>query len=432
MDWARFNPTTPALESNSTSLHRRHLGRVAGRSVMFLLVVFVATQLLIKQAEQNITHIRQEIGDVMVSEAWNEQAQNMTLAHSGSDIQPLQNWQSSVAWNQVGTPDSIGADITMLPQAIQDVELQGDLALVEVTMTGRGTSQQTAPYREVRFYRQTEDGWRRTAPQASFWGPQLQSRTPHFRFSYHQRDQQAVEMAITQIESLYVDLRHDLGLGEPETQKTLAIEVAIGDDLPVDLFGLAFVGDKVAVPSPLLLQVPEGLTYAEVLRQSIAVPLIAYTFDELLSARQQPKCGWQALVDGFSRWLQWEDVDLPSWYRQTLDINLRQWLLENPYPKLAQIAPITTSGVGCCPNSCGYGHTDSRMQRIILAETLIDYAVTAYGREDLRLIDGLRQHDTWESLIPAVFGVSAKEFESGWHAYLSKRYGIQDADVPAQ
>jgi hypothetical protein len=56
---------------------------------------------------------------------------------------------------------------------------------------------------------------------------------------------------------------------------------------------------------------------------------------------------------------------------------------------------------------------------------LIEYAVAAYGRERLpALMAGLGQYESWKTLIPAVYGVSAAEFEAGWQAYLVTHYGI--------
>jgi hypothetical protein len=63
-------------------------------------------------------------------------------------------------------------------------------------------------------------------------------------------------------------------------------------------------------------------------------------------------------------------------------------------------------------------------QTIALA-TLIEYAVATYGREHLPvLVASLGQHNSWDTLIPAVFGVSAAEFEAGWQEYLATQYGI--------
>jgi len=54
----------------------------------------------------------------------------------------------------------------------------------------------------------------------------------------------------------------------------------------------------------------------------------------------------------------------------------------------------------------------------ILATTLLDYAVAEYGPDAVaRLWQGFHDYPTWDALIPAVFGVTAEEFEHGWQTY---------------
>ena len=66
-------------------------------------------------------------------------------------------------------------------------------------------------------------------------------------------------------------------------------------------------------------------------------------------------------------------------------------------------------------------------QPVALA-TLIEYAVAIYGREHLpALVAGLGQYDSWETLLPAVLGVSGTEFEAGWQAYLAAHYDVSGA-----
>jgi hypothetical protein len=63
--------------------------------------------------------------------------------------------------------------------------------------------------------------------------------------------------------------------------------------------------------------------------------------------------------------------------------------------------------------------------RTVALATLIEYAVAAYGRDRLpALVAGLGQYESWDTLLPAVFGVSATEFEAGWQAHLAARYGL--------
>jgi hypothetical protein len=70
-----------------------------------------------------------------------------------------------------------------------------------------------------------------------------------------------------------------------------------------------------------------------------------------------------------------------------------------------------------------YFHRSSEAVRVA---TLVEYAVAAYGYEQLPvLLADLAQHDTWDTLLPAVYDISSTEFEEGWQEYLVKAYGAQ-------
>jgi hypothetical protein len=67
----------------------------------------------------------------------------------------------------------------------------------------------------------------------------------------------------------------------------------------------------------------------------------------------------------------------------------------------------------------------NRPDQTVALATLVEYAVATYGRERLpTLVAGLGQYESWETLIPAVYGVSPVEFEAGWQAYLQAHYGV--------
>jgi hypothetical protein len=68
--------------------------------------------------------------------------------------------------------------------------------------------------------------------------------------------------------------------------------------------------------------------------------------------------------------------------------------------------------------------------RVVAMETIIEYVVVTYGRERLpRLFAALGQHGSWQSLIPAVFDISADEFEAGWQSYLAHQYDTSPPQV---
>jgi len=81
----------------------------------------------------------------------------------------------------------------VLPATVQDVELRRDTAWVEV-LEGQ------PPVRRVRFYRQTDLGWKRTAPQVGFWGTAVEVRYGEdLVFRYHRRDRPHVQPAVDRI-----------------------------------------------------------------------------------------------------------------------------------------------------------------------------------------------------------------------------------------
>jgi hypothetical protein len=62
---------------------------------------------------------------------------------------------------------------------------------------------------------------------------------------------------------------------------------------------------------------------------------------------------------------------------------------------------------------------------VVTIATLLQYAVTTYGHEQLPvLMANMAQYDDWETLVPAVFDVSALDFEAGWRRYLAEQYKV--------
>ena len=57
--------------------------------------------------------------------------------------------------------------------------------------------------------------------------------------------------------------------------------------------------------------------------------------------------------------------------------------------------------------------------------TVLEYGAATYGSERIpALLAALPHHETISTLIPAVFGVSAEDFEVGWQDYLVTHAGL--------
>jgi hypothetical protein len=64
--------------------------------------------------------------------------------------------------------------------------------------------------------------------------------------------------------------------------------------------------------------------------------------------------------------------------------------------------------------------------------TVLEYAAATYGRTQVPvLLAHASTYDSLAALVPAVFGVSAEAFETGWHAYLAETYLAGETFSPA-
>jgi hypothetical protein len=224
------------------------------------------------------------------------------------------------------------------------------------------------------------------------------------------------------------------------------------------------------VPSPALYLAPVELSDAAILAQSIALPLIEYMGEQAVKAHTIPS-HWQPLLRSLHLWQLW-DLDLPlaRWRHDVVvwlyvdlaaaDPERQSVLLPDTYielcamhslwmltPTLVRIPlectaqePTTWSQRWWVPYQpharldqlsmprIGYEFYDEenffhRSSEAVTMAILVEYAVAAYGYEQLPvLLASLAQHDTWETLLRAVYGVSTSEFEEGWRVYLTARY----------
>jgi hypothetical protein len=367
------------------------------------------------------------------------------------------------------------ADVT-----VQTVEFADDRAVARViTMTTR----RGRAHRQTWFCRHTDAGWLRTEPDAALWGPARSLETPYFVYHFRQKDTSVVSMVAPQLDTLYTTMRRNVGLPRtsytdkwmhvpliPDAEK-LVVEIRVTQS-PGQAAPQLYASDRFLVPSPAVSVAPVDFTDAELLAQSIALPLIEQV---LAQAKEHHAIGqhWQPLVKGLHLWQVWElDLPLAAWREdivQWLYVDLPAlgpgqpgvlpahyealcaahmlWLpspvqLDIPlvcteldeknwsYPSWVPREPLLRLDqliLWVSPEEYirHFGAIDIPHpgQTVALA-TLIEYAVATYGRDRLpALVAGLGQHESWDTLLPAVFGVSPAEFEAGWQAYLAAHYG---------
>ncbi|MFZ4657550.1 MAG: hypothetical protein ACOYNY_11090 [Caldilineaceae bacterium] len=377
-------------------------------------------------------------------------------------------------WEYSALPAASQSNAPTVPldAVVQTMELLGDQAIANVILN----DQRGQPaYRQTRFYRRISNGgWLPVPPDATLWGPARTLQTPYFVYHFRQRDAAVVQAVAPQIDALYTRMWGNFGLSLIPMPEKLVIVVRV-----TQAPGRAAVFDaaqQISVASPAVYLAPVELTNSELLAQAIALLLIEQV---LTQASEQEAVGdlWRPLLNGLRLWQMWElDLPLAVWREavvtwvyndlpasrpgQTVVLPARYtalcaahklWLLSptelkipllcgelawedsvlspwgwyDPLTHLDQLgAPLHPEEFQGEPVSLR--RTPQPSDTVTLA-TVIEYAMDTYGRERLpALMAGLRQYDRWETLIPAVYGVSAAKFEAGWQTYLTEHYGVAE------
>lgn len=363
---------------------------------------------------------------------------------------------------------SLDSPATQLITDVYTINLEGDLAVVTFVTTAENGAQ---AYRQTRFYRQTTEGWQRTSPNASMWGAPRRLESEYFIFNYRQNDVEVVAAVAPQLDVLYAKLLHNFGL-TPDAEK-LVIDVRV-EQVTGAIVAPLWRSQPMVVPSPALYFAPIEMSEETLLVQSIALPLIEYVGARTIKAHSIPDHG-QHLLRSVGLWQLWDlEMPLAQWRQEIVRWLYRDGSTDDPgklsvpehYAELCamhslwilspmsvgipldcSISPkgqwVATRGSAHLPGTplqrlrtpfVGYddysyyyetsdvGHATEEVE----AATMIEYAVTTYGYEQLSvLLASLAQHDSWETLIPAVYGVSPSEFEQGWQAYMATEYGVQ-------
>jgi hypothetical protein len=470
-DWQRLQgPPLPASEP--VAHRRRRLQRYLGAmAALFVLLVSAGdwwwrtTRAALPQPTVERTAMPQpEVGTVapdpdslVASVMSNQSGRDWWDQEAQADSSLLGAWQSD-------EPNIHGA------VALHRLGFQGDQAVVSIATPAKNG----APvYRQTRFYRRTATGWVQTAPDAALWGPQRSLATPYFVYHFRQNDVQTVIAVAPQMDALYRILWRNFGLPIIPTPKKLVIEVSVTQSPGFAILGFS-KPHRFVVPSPAVYWAPVELTDADLLAQSIALPLLEQVLAQA-GEHHAISATWQPMLRGLRLWQVWE-LELPLaawrenvvqwiyidgpvtapgqsfvlpdryaklcaayklWMASPAQLNIPLscarpeweeqsfplWRLRDPLTRLDQlVVPLRPGEYIEEPDSL---HQVFHPGQTVALATLVEYAVAAYGRERLpALVAGLGQYENWDTLIPAVFGVSATEFEAGWQAYLTAHYGV--------
>lgn len=325
--------------------------------------------------------------------------------------------------------------------------------------------------RMARLYGQPELG-RGWGEADHTWLGQWQTiYTTHFVIRYRRVDALAVAEVAPRLERIYERLRRDFGL-PADPPFTDDPGLYIRPDITVVITGKGEHGyfrydqRTLVVTSPATRAIPVEISAATYIVQSVVHPLSALLATDLVKQHQSQWQGdtatWQPLLAALSLWAFWEEEGpLSVWQEDTV-----RWLYHNAHaPNLDAHQAVPDSYADLCrayrelglsplsmaiPLTCRSvpdqwinrslplqldeldGHQRPPVHdqsffmwgsHVVAMTTIIDYVVATYDRPALaRWLAALGDHTGWETLVPAVFGIPAADFEAGWQAYLADRY----------
>jgi len=237
--------------------------------------------------------------------------------------------------------DHVCQPVPVLPAQVQDVDLRGDVAWVEVI-------EGDPALRRARFYRQTDQGWKHTSPQKSFWGVAVELNYGGLIFRYHRRDEPYVDSMVEAAVQTFDEVCTELGCAlEALPQFDFAVHNAPG--APIQKKDSVYQLD-----SPWLAGLPLDETQAAPYQDQIEYA-IAYDLASLSLASLAGRQGSTELVDALAHeyavWKSQDAVDeapilkrlvakhgkevlpevlLSLEHIRTLNVVLVQWLLISP------------------------------------------------------------------------------------------------------
>jgi hypothetical protein len=202
---------------------------------------YVAVHRRYEAASQQMTFQIQSVID-LEARAFSEGDEELFLAQQDETSVP---WYAGTApwlWTRLnsGRGRYSVPPMAVLPATVEDVNLRGDVAWVQVV-------EGDPPMRRVRFYRQTDRGWLHTAPDLEFWQEPVEHHVGgQLAFFYHQRDQPYIDSLLEQVGDAFYRICASAGCGSDERFKILIYPEYPEGDLSFDL----------ALPSPWLSGIP--------------------------------------------------------------------------------------------------------------------------------------------------------------------------------
>lgn len=380
-------------------LHRlRDLFLLALATVLLGSMPFTPDQVAQQRAEEGVTA-------ALATEytAWRQKDRETFTALI--DLPTAERWQ----WEWRDYWSLPPADFADLGLTVRRIERQGELVRVEALVARPSTKWwRSSPYREIRFYRETERGWLRTMPADSYWGEAQATETAHLRFEYRAHDAPVIEAQVDRLEALYRQLYQWLEL-DPETKYKWTFVL-----LPDRTDGRTGYYYRNEFTSPVLAEVPDMLTDEEYVAQMIVSSMTSQAVYGASPTRRNYLHRWEMIVWSLYGWLRSDLLGQRSpWHAQAQDVFKAA---------LPTHFPLTLADIEDWPDESRPAQ-ERVMRQYMVSESIVDFAMKHYGRDKLpELLVAMEIERSWDDLTMTVFGISAAEFEVAWNRYLKEKY----------
>ena len=148
---------------------RRHYQATAVSLLLLTLLMLYGYQLY-QQGEPDLAQMHRALQAAVEAEAWAWYTDHAALPGSVLDEQAPTAWTEDFQLYAAWLRHTAGAQATRPVVQVEQIELNGDWALIHVLVTRSGLPWLVQPYRETRFYRAVKGRWRQTTPVPRFLG----------------------------------------------------------------------------------------------------------------------------------------------------------------------------------------------------------------------------------------------------------------------
>ncbi len=185
------------------------------------------------------------------------------------------------------------------PAQVEHVNLQGEVAWVQVIEQG------DQPMRRMRFYRQTAQGWKETAPQVAFWKNPIEYHYgDYIIFRYYHRDKALVESLVERMGKTFYDMCSILScFQDTPFEVVFSIEPTLDAQPRVR-------DKKLILPSPWVSGISLEQDWGEAQAQPALYSLTYMVMAEYLRSEARPSLNLlqKALLDEYAAWVSSGDV----------------------------------------------------------------------------------------------------------------------------